>query len=305
MSRPLAHHLPSLGLPSPALLSRDEGAVAFHTLLLDPPFSFPSADADALTPSLFASLGSRAMAAGRRESRRLLRDLLRAEVGESWAEPPRVKAVWLLLEAFGDASRAAGNDPGWAWEEHRAAAAAAAAAAEKAAAARAAPPFRVRVELESPSTSFAIEVDPEWCPHGATRFRELVDQGVLAECRIWRAVPGFICQMGIPGDPAVAAAWRERRILDDARHEAMSNDRGTVTFATSGPGGRSSQFFINFEDNGFLDDQGFPPFGRIVAEDMGVLDAIFKGYVDGPPRYVITHISVYIQSMFSVKVLLH
>ena len=45
----------------------------------------------------------------------------------AWVKAARVKALWLLLEAFGDASRASGNDPGWAWEEHAAAAAAAAA----------------------------------------------------------------------------------------------------------------------------------------------------------------------------------
>jgi peptidyl-prolyl cis-trans isomerase A (cyclophilin A) len=126
-------------------------------------------------------------------------------------------------------------------------------------------------------------VNPLWCPHGARRFRELVDGDVLEDSRVWRAVPGFMCQMGIPGDPAVAREWRERRIPDDPRNEAVTNERGTLSFATSGLG-RSSQFFINFADNKQLDEQGFPPFGRIVEDDIAVLGVIYQGYGDGPPN---------------------
>ena len=39
-------------------------------------------------------------------------------------------------------------------------------------------------------------------------------------------------QWGIPGTPAVAAKWKEDKILDDP--VTQSNKRGTITFATSG-----------------------------------------------------------------------
>ena len=61
--------------------------------------------------------------------------------------------------------------------------------------------IRVRVHLERPRTPFAVEVDPAWCPHGATRFRALVEGGVLDDCRLWRAVFGFICQWAFPVTP--------------------------------------------------------------------------------------------------------
>ena len=61
-----------------------------------------------------------------------------------------------------------------------------------------------------------------------------------------------------------------------------SNTRGTVTFATSGPDSRTTQFFINFGDNSRLDSMGFAPFGKV--QDMAPVDALYDGYGEGAPR---------------------
>jgi peptidyl-prolyl cis-trans isomerase A (cyclophilin A) len=58
--------------------------------------------------------------------------------------------------------------------------------------------------------------------------------------------------------------------------------RGTVTFATSGPDSRTTQFFINFSDNSRLDGMGFAPFGKV--KDMGPVDGLYDGYGEGAPR---------------------
>lgn len=128
---------------------------------------------------------------------------------------------------------------------------------------------------------FVIEVHRDWAPHGADRFYNLVKIGFFDGVEFFRVVDGFMAQVGIHGDPAVAAKWREAGIPDDPA-AGQTNARGMVTFATAGPNTRTTQFFLNFKDNSFLDAQGFPPFGRIVEGDA-VLDMLYRGYGEGAP----------------------
>jgi len=120
-----------------------------------------------------------------------------------------------------------------------------------------------RVLLQTSNGAFVIEVHQDWAPHGAARFRELVEAGFYDDCRFFRVIRGFMAQVGINGDPAVQAEWRDKTIPDDPVVE--SNTRGRVTFATSGPNSRTCQFFINFDDkNRRLDPDGFAPFGEVI-----------------------------------------
>ncbi|MGD0438878.1 MAG: peptidylprolyl isomerase [Bryobacteraceae bacterium] len=126
---------------------------------------------------------------------------------------------------------------------------------------------------------FVIEVHRDWAPLGADRFYNLVRQGFFTDLAFFRAIPNFMAQFGISGNPKIAAAWQHANIKDDP--VKGSNKRGTITFATAGPNTRSTQFFINFKDNTFLDNQGFAPFGEVV-EGMDVVDKLYTGYGDAP-----------------------
>ena len=138
-----------------------------------------------------------------------------------------------------------------------------------------------RVRYDTSAGPVVIEVRRDWAPHGADRFYALVRNGFYDGCRFFRVVPGFVVQWGINGDPEVSAVWREATIPDDAVKQ--SNIRGRVTFATSGPDSRTTQLFINLNDNAGLNGMGFAPFGEVV-EGMDVVDKIFAGYGERPDQ---------------------
>ena len=141
-------------------------------------------------------------------------------------------------------------------------------------------PDQYTVELDTTKGAIVIDVRREWAPHGADRFYELVQNGYFSDVAFFRVISGFMAQVGISGDPALNAEWRAKRIPDDP--VKASNARGTVTFATSGPNSRTTQFFINFGDNSRLDGMGFAPFGKV--KDMAPVDALYDGYGEGAPR---------------------
>ena len=141
-------------------------------------------------------------------------------------------------------------------------------------------PAAYKVKFDTSKGAFVIEVRRDWAPNGADRFYNLVKNGFFDNTRFFRVVPDFMVQFGINGDPKVSSVWRAARIPDDK--VTQSNKRGNITFATSGPNSRTTQVFISFKDNSFLDGQGFAPFGQIVS-GMNVVDALYKGYGEGAP----------------------
>lgn len=142
-------------------------------------------------------------------------------------------------------------------------------------------PDSFRARFATTKGDFVIAVHRAWAPLGADRFYGLVRSGYYDGVRFFRVIPGFMAQFGIHGDTAVTGAWRERRIADDPVRR--TNTRGMVTFATAGPGTRTTQIFINYGNNDRLDAMGFAPFGQVV-EGMDVVDKLYGEYGEGMPR---------------------
>jgi len=143
--------------------------------------------------------------------------------------------------------------------------------------------YTVRFSVQlSPKKSgeFLIEIHDDWAPLGATRFLELVEQNYFDDVRFFRVISGFMAQFGIASNPKIGLEARKTVIKDDP--VKYTNERGTLTFATSGKDTRSTQFFINFGNNKFLDSQGFSPIGKVI-EGMDIVDGIFSGYGEGAP----------------------
>jgi peptidyl-prolyl cis-trans isomerase A (cyclophilin A) len=141
-------------------------------------------------------------------------------------------------------------------------------------------PATYKAKFDTSKGAFVVEVHRDWAPLGADRFYNLVKNGFYDNSRFFRVISGFMVQFGIHADPKLSAQWRSARINDDPVKQ--SNQRGMITFATSGPNSRTTQVFINYGSNGGLDRQGFAPFGQVVS-GMNVVDGLFSGYGEGAP----------------------
>jgi peptidyl-prolyl cis-trans isomerase A (cyclophilin A) len=138
-----------------------------------------------------------------------------------------------------------------------------------------------KVKFETSKGDFVVQVNKEWAPLGAERFFQLVQSGFYDNARFFRVLPKFMVQFGINADPKASALWQSLVIPDDPVKQ--SNTRGRITFATSGPGSRTTQVFINFANNARLDATGFSPFGEVLS-GMEVVDSLYSGYGEGYPK---------------------
>ena len=131
----------------------------------------------------------------------------------------------------------------------------------------------LKIKLETNKGDIDIELYDEM-PVTAGNFKSLVEKGTYDGVIFHRVIDGFMIQGGDPsgtgmGDPNIP------NIQDEfTNSELDKNNRGTISMANAGPNTGSSQFFINLEDNNFLDGK-HPVFGRVVNK-MDVVDVIAK-----------------------------
>jgi len=143
-------------------------------------------------------------------------------------------------------------------------------------------PDKFKARFITSQGNFTISVERATAPLGADRFYALVKSGFFDDARFFRVVEHFVVQFGIPADPAESALWKDANLADDPVHE--TNTRGKVTFATAGPGTRTTQLFINYANrNSRLDPMGFAPIGE-VTEGMDVVDKFYSGYGEDPDQ---------------------
>lgn len=137
-----------------------------------------------------------------------------------------------------------------------------------------------RVPNEAPQ-QVKIKLHKDWAPIGVAQFQSLVSKGWFNDAGVFRVVPGFIVQFGLPAQPQPEPA----ALQDDP--VKVSNKRGTLVFATAGPNTRTTQMFINLGDNAQLDGQGFAPIGE-VTQGLDVVDNVNNQYGEEPDQGAIT-----------------
>ena len=127
-----------------------------------------------------------------------------------------------------------------------------------------------------------LDVQEEWAPLGAGRFLDLVDSGFYDGAAVFRAVPGFLAQFGLPpeGSPA------RRRLPEPLRDDPPAGvpfARGALALAGSGPATRDAQAFFALAHLGHLGSAAWErPFGFVERSSLPQLDAIYTGYGEVP-----------------------
>ncbi|MEM9336789.1 MAG: peptidylprolyl isomerase [Patescibacteria group bacterium] len=141
--------------------------------------------------------------------------------------------------------------------------------------------------------AISLEIFADVMPITAGNFIKLVEEGFYDGTKFHRVIDGFMIQGGDPNtktpDTATYGTGGPGYAIADEHipGENLSNVRGSISMANSGPNSGGSQFFINLTDNTFLDfdkqplSSKHPVFGRVV-EGMDVVDAIAK--VETSPR---------------------
>lgn len=141
-------------------------------------------------------------------------------------------------------------------------------------------PAEYTVKFVTTAGDFTVKATRAWAPNGADRFYNLVQNHFYDGAAFFRVLPGFMAQFGMSAYPEVSSAWEQANIQDDP--VVQSNRRGTVSFAMAGPNTRTTQVFINYNDNNSLDQSGFAPFA-VVTHGMEVVDKLYYAYGEGAP----------------------
>lgn len=124
-----------------------------------------------------------------------------------------------------------------------------------------------------------IELDHENTPETSANFVKYAKEGFFKNTLFHRVIPNFVIQGG-GFEPGMSQKKTHDPIRNEAK-KALKNHRGTIAMArTNDPHSASSQFFINLNDNHFLDHTaenpqgwGYCVFGKVV-NGMDVVDKI-------------------------------
>jgi peptidylprolyl isomerase len=122
-----------------------------------------------------------------------------------------------------------------------------------------------------------IKLRPDLAPGHVQRITELANSGFYDNVPFHRVIAGFMAQ---GGDPTGRGTGGSQLPNLKAEFSTAPHVRGTASMArTSDPDSANSQFFICFDDAGFLDGQ-YTVWGE-VESGMEHVDALPKGE---PPR---------------------
>jgi len=138
-----------------------------------------------------------------------------------------------------------------------------------------------KVRIQTSQGNFVIQLNSDKAPISTKNFIEYVEAGFYDGTIFHRVIPGFMAQGG-----GFTTDFNQKETRSPIKNEAdngLLNSIGTVAMArTPAPDSATSQFFINYSDNTFLNHTaptpqgwGYAVFGSVV-EGMDVVEAMAK-----------------------------
>ncbi|MBR6626144.1 MAG: peptidyl-prolyl cis-trans isomerase [Mailhella sp.] len=135
------------------------------------------------------------------------------------------------------------------------------------------------VTLQTNKGDIVLELDAEKAPKTVANFLEYAKAGFYDGTIFHRVIPGFMIQGG--GFTAEMAQKPTNAPIENEANNGLKNDTYTIAMArTQAPHSATAQFFINVNDNGFLNFKaptmqgwGYAVFGKVV-KGQEVVDSI-------------------------------
>ncbi len=149
--------------------------------------------------------------------------------------------------------------------------------------------------MEVKGGTVLIELLPDIAPLHCERMKILVRSGLYDNVYFHRVIEGFMAQTGdvqygnMESNFDIRMAGRGGSEFPDVKAEfsGIPHDRGTLGAARSAnPDSANSQFFINFNDNHFLNRQ-YTVYGRVIS-GMEFVDALERGEPPASPDKMIS-----------------
>lgn len=167
---------------------------------------------------------------------------------------------------------------------------------------------RPKVQMETTKGTVILELYPEKAPKTVENFLGYVNLGAYDNTIFHRVIKNFMNQGG--GFTTLYTKKETNPPIINEADNGLKNKRGTIAMARTGdPHSATNQFFINTQDNVFLDhtgkntrEWGYAVFGSVIS-GMEVMDRIanLRTGPGGPFRQDVPQEQVIILKMSEVK----
>ena len=151
----------------------------------------------------------------------------------------------------------------------------------------------MKATLQTNKGDIVIEFFDKQTPNTVDNFVKLAKTGFYNGIKFHRVIKGFMIQGGDPltKDDTKTHMWGTGGPgykFDDEITPANSNAVGTISMANAGRNTNGSQFFINLQDNSFLNPK-HTAFGQVVAgmEVAKAIEATPTGPGDRPLEHMV------------------